>query len=390
MKKFISILGSTGSVGQSTLSIIDKKKNFFIPYIFSANKNYKLITQQIIKYKPKVFIIKDKKTFIKVCKKFAKGKTKLTNSYDLLKIKKKSDITVTAIPGIAGLEPTIKFIKYSGKVLIANKESIICGWELISKTALKNKTKLIPVDSEHYSILKLIENQKISSIKKIYITASGGPFLNFKYNQLKKIKPAQALKHPKWKMGKKITIDSSTLMNKIFELSEAQKLFNLPKNKIDILIHPNSLVHAILELNNGLKQFIFHETSMKIPLANAIFDGEIDIKTILKKRKSANFENLIFKKVDKKIFPLISLKNKINQFSSTPIIVNAVNEILVDQFLKHKLPFLEINRIIMIILKDKNYKKYAIKKPKNINQIYLIDLWARSVTKKILKKLRNV
>tara|TARA_X000000950_G_scaffold213935_1_gene257329 strand:+ start:279 stop:1451 length:1173 start_codon:yes stop_codon:yes gene_type:complete len=390
MKKFISILGSTGSVGQSTLSIIDKKKNFFIPYIFSANKNYNLITKQIIKYKPKIFIIKDKKTFVRVRKNFTKSKTKLINSYDLLKIKKKSDITITAIPGIAGLEPTIKFIKYSEKVLIANKESIICGWELISKTAFKNKTKIIPVDSEHYSILKLIENQKISSIKKIYITASGGPFLNFKYNQLKKIKPAQALKHPKWKMGKKITIDSSTLMNKIFELSEAQKLFNLPKNKIDILIHPNSLVHAILELNNGLKQFIFHETSMKIPLANAIFDGEIDIKTILKKRKLANFENLIFKKVDKKIFPLISLKNKINQFSSTPIIVNAVNEILVDQFLKHKLPFLEINRIIMIILKDKNYKKYAIKKPRNINQIYLIDLWARSVTKQILKKLRNV
>ena len=143
MKKFISILGSTGSVGQSTLSIIDKKKNFFIPYIFSANKNYNLITKQIIKYKPKIFIIKDKKTFVRVRKNFTKSKTKLINSYDLLKIKKKSDITITAIPGIAGLEPTIKFIKYSEKVLIANKESIICGWELISKTAFKNKTKLI-------------------------------------------------------------------------------------------------------------------------------------------------------------------------------------------------------------------------------------------------------
>ena len=386
MKKFISILGSTGSVGLSTLSILDKNKKDFKPFVFSANKNYKLICQQIKKYKPHFFIISDKNTYYKVLKKFKKKKIKIFNNFLDLKLKKKSDITITAIPGIAGLEPTIKLVEKSKKILIANKESIICGWDLISKNAKKNKTKLIPVDSEHYSIFKLIENKKMNMINKIYLTASGGPFLNFNQNQFKKIKPFQALKHPKWKMGHKITIDSSTLMNKIFELIEAQKLFNLPPEKLDIIIHPNSLVHAILELKNGLKQFIYHDTSMKIPLANAIYDGEINIKKIYDKKKLIEFENLIFKKVNKNIFPAIKLKKIMNQYPSTPIIVNAANEILVDQFLKEKIGFLDINRIIMNILKDSNYRKYAIKKPKNINEINLIDMWARSKTLRILKK----
>ncbi len=386
MKKFISILGSTGSVGLSTLSILDKNKKDFKPFVFSANKNYKLICQQIKKYKPHFFIISDKNTYYKVLKKFKKKKIKIFNNFLDLKLKKKSDITITAIPGIAGLEPTIKLVEKSKKILIANKESIICGWDLISKNAKKNKTKLIPVDSEHYSIFKLIENKKMNMINKIYLTASGGPFLNFNQNQFKKIKPFQALKHPKWKMGHKITIDSSTLMNKIFELIEAQKLFNLPPEKLDIIIHPNSLVHAILELKNGLKQFIYHDTSMKIPLANAIYDGEINIKKIYDKKKLIEFENLIFKKVNKNIFPAIKLKRIMNQYPSTPIIVNAANEILVDQFLKEKIGFLDINRIIMNILKDSNYRKYAIKKPKNINEINLIDMWARSKTLRILKK----
>ena len=386
MKKFISILGSTGSVGLSTLSILDKNKKDFKPFVFSANKNYKIICQQIKKYKPHFFIISDKNTYYKVLKKFKKKKIKILNNFLDLKLKKKSDITITAIPGIAGLEPTIKLVEKSKKILIANKESIICGWDLISKNAKKNKTKLIPVDSEHYSIFKLIENKKMNMINKIYLTASGGPFLNFNQNQFKKIKPFQALKHPKWKMGHKITIDSSTLMNKIFELIEAQKLFNLPPEKLDIIIHPNSLVHAILELKNGLKQFIYHDTSMNIPLAHAIYDGEINIKKIYNKKKLIEFENLIFKKVNKNIFPAIKLKKIMNQYPSTPIIVNAANEILVDQFLKEKIGFLDINRIIMNILKDSNYRKYAIKKPKNINEINLIDMWARSKTLRILKK----
>lgn len=384
MKKKITILGSTGSIGLTSLEIIKKDKKNFEIYILSANKNYNLICKQIKEYSPKIFIVNDKKTYLKILLKFKNKKIKIFNNFKFKK-KNKSDVTISAIPGIAGLEPTIEMIRQSRKMLIANKESIICGWELIKKEAKKNKTKIIPVDSEHYSIFKLIENVPKNLISKIYLTASGGPFLDFTIKNLKKVKPKNALKHPKWNMGKKITIDSSTLMNKIFELVEAQKLFDFPQNKFDIIIHPNSLVHAILELKNGIKKFIYHDTSMKIPIANAIYDGQINIKKIYRKKFKLKFENLYFKEVDKKIFPAITLKDKVNKYPSAPIILNAANEVLVEQFLKEKIGFLDINKFIMAILKDKNYKKYAIKKPNNINQINLIDIWARSSTLKKIK-----
>jgi len=386
MKKTISIIGSTGSIGLSSFQIIDKKINYFKINVLSANKNFKLINKQIKKYRPNFFIIRDYATFKNIKKRFKKTKTKILNDFNKISLKKKNDITISAIPGIEGLSPTISMISSSKKILIANKESIICGWNLIKKQALKNKTKIIPVDSEHFSILKLLENHKKNQIKKFFITASGGPFLNYKKSQLNKIKPKEALKHPKWKMGKKITIDSSTLMNKIFELVEAQKLFNIPHDKIDILIHPESLIHAIVVLKNGLTKFIYHSTSMIVPLANAIFDGNLDIDEFyFKKKKMTDVENLTFKKPDKNIFPAFKLKNLANKYPSSSIIINGANEILVDQFLLKKIPFLAIPKIIMTILNDRNYRKYAIKKPLNINQINKIDFWAKKRTKEIIK-----
>jgi 1-deoxy-D-xylulose-5-phosphate reductoisomerase len=384
MKKSISILGSTGSIGITSLNIIKKKKNFFKFNLLSANKNYSLICSQIEQYKPIYYFINDKQTFIKVKNKYKKKKIKIINYLDPKIIKQKSDITISAIPGIAGLQPTMLLTKLSKKILIANKEAVICGWHLIKNIAIKNKTKIIPVDSEHFSILKLIENHNYNEIKKIFITASGGPFLNFNSSKLKRIKPKDALKHPKWKMGKKITIDSSTLMNKIFELIEAQKLFNLNESQTDILIHPESLVHAIIVLKNGLVKFIYHETSMIIPLANAIFDGDLNIerfyKSKMKENKNDYLKNLTFKKVDQKIFPSIKLKKRLNEYPSTAIIINACNEILVEQFLQKNIPFLSIYKIIMNILNDKNYKKYAIRRPLNIKQILEINNWAKKTT----------
>ena len=276
--------------------------------------------------------------------------------------------------------------RFSKKILIANKESVICGWNLLNKVAKFNKTKIIPIDSEHFSISKLIENHKISEINKIYITASGGPFLNYNLNRFKKIKPKDALKHPKWKMGKKISVDSATLMNKMLELIEAQKLFNIPIQKLEILIHPDSLVHAILELKNGLTKFIYHKTSMIIPLANAIFDDNLDINEFLNLKKENEFKDLNFKKINTDIFPIVKIKNRLNEYPSTSVIINASNEILVDQFLNKNLPFLAINKIILAILKDRNYKNYAIRKPNNLKQINIVDKWARNTT---LKKIKS-
>ena len=377
MKKTISILGSTGSVGLTTLEII-RKKNLFKIDLLSANQNYKLICKQIKEYEPKIFLINNSKIFRKIKKRFEKKNILIFNNFDLLKFKKRSDITISAIPGLQGLKPTISMIKLSKKLLLANKESIICGWNIIKKIAHRNRVKIIPVDSEHFSILKIIENHDKSEIKKIYLTASGGPFLKLKPGQFKNIKPRDAIKHPKWKMGKKISIDSSTLMNKILELIEAQKLFNIPFKKLEILIHPESLVHAIVVFKNGLTKFIYHDTSMIIPISNGIFDDKVDINDFYKNKTNNKIHSLNFFKADQKIFPIIKIKNRLNEFYSTPIIINAANEVAVDQFLQKKIPFLSIIKFIMSILKDRNYKKYAIRKPKNIKQIINIFNWTKS------------
>ncbi len=387
MKLKISILGSTGSIGTTALKIINKKKKIFIVNLLSAKKNFRLISNQIKKYNPKVFVVTDKKVFLKIKNKFKKSKTKIYNDFNN-KSFLKSHITISSIPGIAGLKPTISMISFSKRILIANKESIICGWELIKMKAKKHKTKIVPIDSEHFSILKLLENHKIKDIKKIYLTASGGPFLNYKPNQFKSISPRLALKHPKWKMGKKISIDSATLMNKLLEIIEAQKLFNIPSSKLDVLIHPNSLVHAILELKNGLIKFIYHETTMVIPIANAIFEKNMNIDQfykIKKSKKKSPIENLKFYQVNTKIFPIFKLKDRANEFFSTPIIINAANELLIDLFLKKRINFLDISKTIMKIMNDRNYKKYAIRNARNFQEIEIIDKWSKITTMKKLK-----
>ena len=387
-KKTISILGSTGSIGLSTIKIINKEKKLFKINVLAANKNYKLICNQIKNLRPKYFIINNPIVYKKIKKKYKKKNIKIIFGKGLKKIKfKKSDITVAAIPGIAGLEPTIEFTKKSKKILIANKESIICGWSLIKKTAYKNKTQIIPLDSEHFSIMQLLKHQRINDIKKIYITASGGPFLHHKLSSLKNVKPSDAVKHPRWKMGKKISIDSATLMNKMLEIIEAQKIFSLDLKQIEIVIHPQSLVHAIVEFKNGLFKFIYHETTMLIPIANAIFNSNINLNEFLKLKlnnKKIFFKNLNFQNVDIKRFPIMKLKSRINEYTSTPIILNAVNEILVDQFLKKKIPFSSFYNYILKVLNDRNYRKNAIKIPKNITQIFEIDQWSRN---KIYEKI---
>ena len=387
----ISILGSTGSIGQTTLKILNKKKLFKID-ILAANKNYNLICKQIINFKPKYFIVSDNKTFKKLKKKFKNNKVKILDNFDDIKLLKTSNITVSAIPGIAGLKPTISMIKYSKKILIANKESEICGWNLINSLANRNRTEIVPIDSEHYSILKLIENHKKKEIKKIYITASGGCLLNYDLKKIKKIKPKDILRHPKWKMGKKITVDSSTLMNKILELIEAQKIFNISNENLDILIHPSSLIHAIVEFKNGLTKLLFHDTNMIIPITNALYNNKLNIDNFYKPKidfDKKNFLNLNFSKVNKKIFPIIKLKNKINQYPSTGIIINAANEVIVEKFLKKKVGFLAINKAIFQIMRDRNYFKYAIKEPRSFNEILKIDKWARKKTEELSGKYEN-
>ena len=389
MKKKIAIIGSTGSIGKTSLSIVDKDRSNFKIILLSANSNYLLIKNQIIKYKPKYFIINNYGVYIKIKKRFKKKKIKIFNNFsDLNLTKLRFDITISAIVGIAGLEPTIKIAHHSKKILLANKETIICGWHLLDKICKKNNTSILPIDSEHFSIKELTKNYKDSEIKKIYITGSGGPFLRKSLKKFKKIKVSEAINHPKWEMGKKISVDSSNMMNKVLEVIEAFKLFPFQKEKYKIVIHPQSLIHAVVFFKNGQTKLLYHETDMRIPIANAIYDNNIDIdKVILKKNSSFdNIKFLKFEKVDKKRFPIVTFLSKKIYNNSGPIILNASNEVLVNHFLKKQIPYNSIYYYLKRVFKDKDFKKYAIKRSPNINDIYKIDNWARKKTLSIINK----
>tara|TARA_Y100000816_G_C26073750_1_gene565022 strand:+ start:324 stop:1511 length:1188 start_codon:yes stop_codon:yes gene_type:complete len=388
MKKKIAILGSTGSIGKTSLEIFQKDLKNFNIILLSANSNYLNISKQIKKFKPKYFIIGNYSVFKKIQKKYKKKNINIYNKFSDLPNNIRFDITISAIVGIAGLQPTINFIGKSKKILLANKESIICGWHILKKKSETAKTDIIPIDSEHFSIFQLTKNCKDSDIKKIYITASGGPFLKTPIKNFKKIKASSALKHPNWNMGKKITIDSSNLMNKVFELIEAYKFFPFNSNKYEILIHPQSLIHAIVLFKNGQTKLLYHETNMKIPIANAIYNNKINIKNFFNSKKDFLYQlkNLIFQKVDKKRFPIVTLLSKKLHQNSASIILNASNEILVESFIQNKISYNDIYHSIKRVFKDRDFNKYAIKKNPDINGIYKIDNWAREKTKEIINK----
>ena len=383
MKRKIIILGSTGSIGTSTLDIIRKDKNNFNIVLLSANNNYRKLIKQAKEFNPKNVLINNKKFFKIVMKSLKKRRIRVfTGETPINKIvTSKVDYSMSSIVGLAGLQPTIDIIKISKTVALANKETIICSWQILSKLIKKYKTKVLPVDSEHFSILELTKNFKDNEIEEIIITASGGPFLNTPFNKLSKKKPSEAIKHPNWKMGKKISVDSANLMNKVFEVIEAYNLFNFNKKKYKIIIHPQSYVHSIIRFKNGLVKMVLYNSDMKIPISNTLYEKEnnflnekkIDIKILNK---------MSFQLVNKKKFPSVNFIQKcLKMGHSAPIIINASNEVLVKLFLDRKIGFLDIVKTINKIFKDKEFKKYATKQPRSVNEIKLIDEWAR---KKIL------
>ena len=372
MKKKIVILGSTSSIGKSLLNIIkNDKKNFKIE-LLTANTNYKDLIIQAKKFNVKNIIITDPNSFKKtkiICK---NKKMNIFQNFTGLKkiLPKKVDYVMSAISGINGLLPTYKIISRTKLIAIANKEAIVCGWPIIKKELKKKKTKFIPVDSEHFSIFSLLDRKNVNNIEKIYITASGGPFINLPKNKFKKIKLSDALKHPNWRMGKKITIDSATLMNKVFEVIEAKNIFNIDYKKILILTHPKSYVHAIIKFKNGISKFLIHDPDMKIPIYNSIFNQEgknfkskpLDFKTL---------NNLNLKKVDEKKFPLVRLLNELPQNSSLfETVIITVNDYLVYKFLNKKINFQKLNKLIYKISNLRDFQKFKKIKPKSVGQIY--------------------
>jgi len=382
MNKKIAILGSTGSIGTSTLNVIKADKKSFDVILLTANNNYKKLVQQAKIFKARNVLIKNEKFYYEVKKLLKNKNTKVFSgniSLDKI-IKYKIDYTISSIVGLAGLQPTIDAIKLSKTVAIANKETIICGWDILKKYIKKFKTKVLPVDSEHFSIRELTKNLSNNEVEEIIITASGGPFLKTPLHMLKNVKPREAVKHPKWKMGKKISVDSANLINKVFEVIEAYKLFNFDKNKYKVIIHPQSYVHSIIRFKNGLTKMILYNPDMKIPISNILYENK-NIYLNNKKIDSKNLNKINFQNVDARKFPSIHLIKKcLNMGPSTPIIVNASNEVLVKLFLEEKIKFLDIVNTINKIFKDKDFKKYAKTKPNSITNIINVDNWARLKT----------
>ena len=372
MIKKVAILGSTGSIGKTLINILKKDKKKFNILLLTANKNINVLLKQINIFKVKNIIVSDFDKFNKIRIILKNKKINIYNNFNsinrILK-NKKIDYTMSSISGIEGLGPTIKIIPHTKEIAIANKESIICAWHLIQKELIMNRTKFIPIDSEHFSIYSLLSSSKSENLEKVFITASGGPFRNYPLKKFASIKLESALKHPNWKMGRKITIDSSTLMNKVFEIIEAKKIFNLDYKKLEILIHPKSYVHAMVKFKNGLTKILIHDTNMTIPIFNSLYPN--NEKKIFSKKIDFNIlNNLSFEKVNQNKFPVVKILEilpKKNSLFETVIV--ATNDTLVKMFIEKKIKFLDISKILLKIIKNKEFAKYKRIKPKNVNDI---------------------
>ena len=382
MKKKIAILGSTGSIGKITLNIIKQNKNYFEIKLLSTNKNIKSLIKQAKLFNVKNLIVTSEKHY-KILKKKNRNKNiKIYNnfsSFDKI-FNSKIDYVMSSITGIAGLEPTLKIIKHTKSIGIANKETIICAWNLIYKQLKIYNTFFVPIDSEHFSIYSLNNGFKTSQIEKIFITASGGPFLKFTKKKLNMVNPSKAVQHPNWKMGKKISVDSATLMNKVFEVIEAQRIFNLKKKFFEILIHPKSYLHSIIKYKNGTSKLLIHDTTMKIPIFNYICK-DISLKLKTNKINFSLLNNLELKKPIQRQFPLLKILNKIPEnISLFETILISANDELVENFINGNIKFNQIHKILFKILSLNEFKSFKYKKPKNLEQIIKLNKYVRLKT----------
>ena len=372
MPKEIIILGSTGSIGKSILKIINRNKKDFKIKLLSTNNNISLIYSQANKFNVNRVVINNVTKYEKYKKKFKKRKIKVFFKIkDAVKnFKKKVYYTINGISGINGLEPTINVIPHTKNIAIANKESIICGWSFINKSLVKYKTNFIPIDSEHFSIWSLLKGEKLKNVSKIFLTASGGPFLNRKKSEIKYIKAKHAIKHPNWSMGKKISVDSATMMNKIFELIEAVKIFNLNINTFKIIIHPKSYIHAIVQFKTGISKMLVHETNMEVPIFNSLYQNNDKVTYNNKKFDYKSLNGLNFIEPDDKKFLCLKLLKYIKiKNTYFEIILVSINDELVKKYLSDQISFILMQKKMLRLIKDPYFVKYYKQAPNNINDI---------------------
>jgi 1-deoxy-D-xylulose-5-phosphate reductoisomerase len=382
MKKGIAILGSTGSIGTQTLEVICKHKNLFSVEVLTANNNCDLLIEQAKKYKPNAVVIVNRDKYDKVNSELSKLGIKVyagQKSLEQIVESEEINIVLTALVGYSGLIPTINAIKLGKKIALANKETLVVAGDLITKLSKEYNAPIYPVDSEHSAIFQCLVGENNNAIEKIYLTASGGPFRGKKAAELKTITKKQALKHPNWSMGAKITIDSATLMNKGLEVIEAKWLFNLNKEQIDVVVHPQSIIHSAVQFEDGSIKAQLGIPDMKLPIQYALgFPNRL--KNNFKRFSFFDYPNLTFEKADEKTFRNLSLAFRaMSKGGNSACILNAANEIAVEAFLNEKIGFLNMSDLI-----DNCLEKITFVKSPTIEDYIETDQQTRLLANKLL------
>jgi 1-deoxy-D-xylulose-5-phosphate reductoisomerase len=371
----IALLGSTGSIGVSTLDLVRRFPDRFRIFGMVAGENLKLLAMQIKEFAPQCVAIKNendvprlRKLLGKKCVDIGwgvKGATNISTANEV-------DVVLAAIVGAAGLVPTLEAIRASKEVALANKEALVMAGEIIVNEAKRANSRLFPVDSEHSAIFQCLQGNQREEVDKLILTASGGPFLKTPLDRLGKVSVSQALKHPNWKMGRKITIDSATMMNKGLEVVEAHWEFNMEPSRIDVVIHPQSVVHSMVRYQDGTIIAQLGIPDMRIPIAYALaYPHRIDGGW--KPLEMTDHGELNFLPVDKKRYPALGLAyHALKQGGTMPAVLNAANEIAVDAFLAGKIGFREIHRTI-----EKTMQGHSPQRARNVEDILEVDRWAR-------------
>ncbi|VAX16112.1 1-deoxy-D-xylulose 5-phosphate reductoisomerase [hydrothermal vent metagenome] len=384
--KHIAILGSTGSIGSNALSIIEANPEKFKVHALAAGSNIKKLASQIEKHKPRLASVADAKK-AKELRRIISGKTKVVHGVEgAMEVAADygSDMVLSAMVGAIGLEPTVAAIKAGKNIALANKETIVTAGEIVIKEARLKRVKIIPVDSEHSAIFQALRGEKHKNIKKIILTASGGPFLKHPKNRMDNISIKDALNHPNWKMGKKITIDSATMMNKGLEVIEARWLFNLPAEKIEVVIHQQSIIHSMVEFCDSSLIAQLGLPDMRTPIAFAL--GYPDrLKLDLKSLSLPQMKKLTFAEPDTKKFPCLALAYEALKLGgSTPCVLNAANEIAVNAFLNGKIKFTDIPRVI-----EKTIETTGTALMKSFTDAIDCDRQARVYASEVAKKIKR-
>ncbi|WP_340111417.1 1-deoxy-D-xylulose-5-phosphate reductoisomerase [Maribellus mangrovi] len=360
MKKRIAILGSTGSIGTQSLEVIDQNPDDFEVEVLTANNNVELLIQQAKKYQPNVVVIANKEKYIHVSEalidediKVYAGNEALAQIVEMDTI----DLVLTAMVGYSGLIPTYNAVKAGKNIALANKETLVVAGEIITKKAREKQVDLLPVDSEHSAIFQCLVGEFMNPIEKIYLTCSGGPFRGKSLDELKDVTVERALAHPNWDMGAKITIDSATLMNKGFEVIEAHWLFGLPSEKIDVIVHPQSIIHSVVQFEDGSMKAQMGLPDMKLPIQYAMGFPQ-RMANNFPRFNFLDYPTLDFEPPNTKIFRNLALAfEAMEKGGNLPCILNAANEVVVEAFLKGRIKFLKMPEIIEKVMNTMDFMK---------------------------------